>query len=117
MAAKGFRAVLLNPKRDDAFMLGSPEADPLFAKISALKLPIFLHGATSTKDPTLKRLEDEGAGVVYGVVADATVNECVLRMIAGGVFDRHPNLKVVIRSGGGGDRKSTRLNSSHVSES
>src|ERR1043166_8677900 len=66
MAAKGFRAVLLYPKRDDAFMLDSPEADPLFAKISALKLPIFLHGATSTKDPTLKSLEDEGAGVVNG---------------------------------------------------
>jgi predicted TIM-barrel fold metal-dependent hydrolase len=102
MVSKGFRAVLLYPKRDDAFMLDSPEADPLFAKIAELKLPIFLHGATSTKDPTLKSLEDEGAGVVYGVVADATVNECVLRMIAGGVFDRHSDLKVVIRSGGGG---------------
>jgi len=102
MAAKGFRAVLLYPKTDGAFLLDTPEAEPLFAKISELKLPIFLHGATSAEDPTLKRLEDGGAGVVYGVVADATVNECVLRMIAGGVFDRHPNLKVVIRSGGGG---------------
>lgn len=102
MAAKGFRAVLLYPKTDGAFLLDSPEAEPLFAKIAALKLPIFLHGATGTDDPTLKRLEDEGAGVVYGVVADATVNECVLRMIAGGVFDRHPALKIVIRSGGGG---------------
>ena len=102
MSAKGFRAVLLYPKTDGAFLLDTPEAEPLFAKISELKLPIFLHGATSAEDPTLKRLEDGGAGVVYGVVADATVNECVLRMIAGGVFDRHPDLKVVIRSGGGG---------------
>ncbi len=47
-------------------------------------------------------MEDEGAGVVYSVIADASVNECVMRMIACGVFDRHPNLKVVIRSGGGG---------------
>ena len=36
------------------------------------------------------------------MLSDASVNECVMRMIAGGVFDRHPNLKVVIRSGGGG---------------
>ena len=102
LAAKGFRAVLLYPKTDGAFLLDTPEAEPLFAKIAELKLPIFLHGATSAEDPTLKRLEDGGAGVVYGVVADATVNECVLRMIAGGVFDRHPDLKIVIRSGGGG---------------
>lgn len=102
MAGKGFRAVLLYPKTDGAFLLDTPEAEPLFATIAEFKLPIFLHGATSTDDPTLKRLEDGGAGVVYGVVADATVNECVLRMIAGGVFDRHPDLKIVIRSGGGG---------------
>jgi predicted TIM-barrel fold metal-dependent hydrolase len=102
MAAKDFRAVLLYPKTDGAFLLDTAEAEPLFAKIAELKLPIFLHGATSAEDPTLKRLEDGGAGVVYGVVADATVNESVLRMIAGGVFDRHPDLKVVIRSGGGG---------------
>jgi predicted TIM-barrel fold metal-dependent hydrolase len=49
MAAKGFRAVLLYPRRDGAFMLDYAEADPLFAKISALKLPIFLHGATSAE--------------------------------------------------------------------
>ena len=102
MAAEGFRAVLLYPKTGEEFLLDRPEADPLFAKIAELRLPIFLHGATSTSDPTLKRLEDGGAGVVYGVVADATVNECVLRMIAGGVFDRHSDLKIVIRSGGGG---------------
>jgi predicted TIM-barrel fold metal-dependent hydrolase len=102
MAARDFRAVLLYPKTDGAFLLDASEAEPLLAKIAELKLPIFLHGATSAEDPTLKRLEDGGAGVVYGVVADAAVNECVLRMIAGGVFDRHPDLKIIIRSGGGG---------------
>jgi predicted TIM-barrel fold metal-dependent hydrolase len=83
-------------------MLDSPEAEPLFAKIAGLKLPIFLHGATAANDPTLKRLEDEGAGVVYSVIADAAVCECAVRMIASGLFDRHPDLKIVIRTGGGG---------------
>jgi predicted TIM-barrel fold metal-dependent hydrolase len=101
-AGKGFRAVLLYPKTDGAFMLDSPEAESLFAKIAALKFPIFLHGATAANDPTLRRLEDEGAGVVYSVIADAAVCECVVRMIASGLFDRHPDLKIVIRSGGGG---------------
>jgi len=65
-------------------------------------LPLFLHGNGSSKDPTLKRLEDEGVGVAYSVLADANVNETVMRMIASGLFDRYPNLQIVIRSGGGG---------------
>jgi len=102
MAAKGFRAVLLYPKADGQFTLDTPEAEPLFTKIEQLGLPIFLHGATLSNDPTLRRLEDEGAGVIYSVVADAAVCECAVRLIAAGLFDRHPNLKIVIRSGGGG---------------
>ncbi len=47
-------------------------------------------------------MEDGGAGVSASALADAGVSECVVRMIASGVFDRHPNLQVVIRSGGGG---------------
>src|SRR5437867_4380113 len=63
MAGKGFRAVLLYPRANGEFVLDSAEADPLFAKIEALGLPIFLHGSASSNDPSLKRLEDEGAGV------------------------------------------------------
>jgi predicted TIM-barrel fold metal-dependent hydrolase len=102
MSAKGFKAVLIYPKANGEFVLDSPGADPLFAKIEELGLPLFLHGAASSNDPSLKRLEDEGAGVIYSVVADAYVSECVLRMIASGLFDRHPGLKIVIRTGGGG---------------
>ena len=57
---------------------------------------------SSSSDPSLRRLEDEGAGVIYSVIADAAVSECAVRMIASGLFDRHPGLKIVIRSGGGG---------------
>jgi 5-carboxyvanillate decarboxylase len=76
--------------------------DPIFAKISELDLPIFLHGAGTAQDPTLGRLEDGGAGVAYAVLSDGEVAECCLRMIASGLFDRYPNLKIVIRSSGGG---------------
>jgi hypothetical protein len=38
----------------------------------------------------------------YAVLSDGEVAECCLRMIASGVFDRYPNLKIVIRSSGGG---------------
>jgi predicted TIM-barrel fold metal-dependent hydrolase len=61
-----------------------------------------LHGAGTAQDPSLKRLEDGGAGVAYAVLSDGEVAECCLRMIASGLFDRYPNLKIVIRSSGGG---------------
>ena len=102
MASRGFRAVLIYPRVGGEMKVDLPEFDPVFAKVSELGLPLFLHGSGNAKDPTLERLEDGGAGVSYAVLSDASVNECVMRMIAGGVFDRYPNLKVVIRSGGGG---------------
>ncbi len=102
MVSRGFKAVLIYPRVDGEMKVDLPEIDPVFAKVSELGLPLFLHGSGNAKDPTLQRLEDGGAGVSYAVLSDASVNECVMRMIAGGVFDRHPNLKVVIRSGGGG---------------
>jgi predicted TIM-barrel fold metal-dependent hydrolase len=101
-AAKGFRAVLLYPHVDGEMLVDTPAMDPIFAKISQLNLPIFLHGAGTAQSPSLKRLEDGGAGVAYAVLSDGEVAECCLRMIASGVFDRYPNLKIVIRSSGGG---------------
>ena len=99
---QGFRAALLYPTVDGAMVVDVPEMNPIYRKLSDLGWPIFLHGAGLAKDPTLKRLEDDGAGVAYAVLSDAEISECALRMIASGVFDRYPNLRVVIRSSGGG---------------
>src|SRR5262245_33206178 len=101
-AAQGFRAVLLYPHVDGEMLVDTADMEPIFAKISELNLPIFLHGAGTAQNPSLKRLEDGGAGVAYAVLSDGEVAECCLRMIASGLFDRHPNLKIVIRSSGGG---------------
>lgn len=101
-AQKGFRAVLLYPHVDGEMLVDTPAMDPIFAKISALNLPIFMHGAGTAQNPSLKRLEDDGAGVAYAVLSDGEVAECCLRMIASGLFDRYPNLRIVIRSSGGG---------------
>ena len=101
-SSRGFRAVLLYPHVDGAMVVDTPEMDPIFSKISELNFPIFLHGAGTAQDPTLGRLEDNGAGVAYAVLSDGEVTECCLRMIASGLFDRYPNLKIVIRSSGGG---------------
>lgn len=101
-SAQGFHAVLLYPHVDGEMLVDTPVMEPVFAKISELNLPIFLHGAGTALDPSLARLEDGGAGVAYAVLSDGEVAECCLRMIASGVFDRYPNLRIVIRSSGGG---------------
>ena len=101
-AAEGFRAVLLYPHVDGEMLIDTPAMEPIFNKICQLNLPIFLHGAGTAQSASLKRLEDGGAGVAYAVLSDGEVAECCLRMIASGVFDRYPNLKIVIRSSGGG---------------
>jgi predicted TIM-barrel fold metal-dependent hydrolase len=89
-SSRGFRAALLYPTVDGEMIVDLPEMDPIYATISALGWPIFLHGAGLAKDPTLKRLEDGGAGVAYAVLSDAEISECVLRMIVSGVLDRYP---------------------------
>src|SRR4029078_2260864 len=101
-AQKNFRAVLLYPHVDGEMLVDTPAMDPIFAKIAELDLPIFLHGAGTAQSQDLKRLEDGGAGVAYAVLSDGEVAECCLRMIASGLFDRYPNLRIVIRSYGGG---------------
>ena len=102
MKAKGFKAVLMYPRCEGEIVIDRPEVQPLFAKISELDLPIFLHGGGGArKDPTLERLEDRGAGVSSSIINEASICEWAVRGIAAGLFDRHPNLRVVIRSGGG----------------
>src|ERR1051325_3533074 len=67
----GFRGALMYPTVDGQMMMDLPEMDPIYAKISTFGWPIFLHGAGMAKDPTLKRLEDRGAGGPYAVLLGA----------------------------------------------
>lgn len=100
-AGRGFAAVMLYANGP---LIGQAEVEPLFAKIHEAKLPIFLHGggAGVSRPPGLDALEDNGMGVVVSATSDAAVSDCVVRMIAAGLFDRYPGLRIVIRSGGGG---------------
>jgi aminocarboxymuconate-semialdehyde decarboxylase len=99
---QGFRAALLYPTVDGEMIVDLPNMNPIYAKISQLGWPIFLHGSGLARDPSLRRLEDGGVGVAYAALSDGEISQCIARMIAGGVFDRYPALKIVIRSSGGG---------------
>lgn len=76
--------------------LDHPVFDPFFKKVVELDVPLFLHphdvaGAERFQDYYLTNL--------IGNPLDTTI--AVTRMIFGGVFERHPSLKVCLVHGGG----------------
>ncbi len=102
MAGRGFRAITMFARPD---LVGDPAVEPIWSTIDELGLPVFLHGGGAgprSGGVDLSRLEDGGQGVSVSAHADAAVSEFVVGTIADGLFDRHPNLQLVIRSSGGG---------------
>jgi aminocarboxymuconate-semialdehyde decarboxylase len=77
--------------------LDDPLFDPIFARIEALGLPVFLHPLP----PNLggKRLQPYSLTNLVAFPLDTTV--AASHLIFGGVLDRHPNLVVVLPHAGG----------------
>jgi len=78
--------------------LDSPKLYDLYEKICELDVPIFVHPALAPVGYDL--LQDYDLPRVLGREVDLTV--ATTRLIAGGVLDRFPNLKLVIGHFGGG---------------
>lgn len=78
--------------------LDSPKLFDFYETVCALDVPVFVHPALV---PTgYEHLQDYDLPRVLGREVDLTV--ATTRLIAGGVFDRFPNLKVVMAHFGGG---------------
>ncbi|HUF41680.1 MAG TPA: amidohydrolase family protein [Verrucomicrobiae bacterium] len=78
--------------------LDSPKLFDFYETVCALDVPVFVHPALV---PTgYEHLKDYDLPRVLGREVDLTV--ATTRLIAGGVFDRFPNLKVVMAHFGGG---------------
>jgi aminocarboxymuconate-semialdehyde decarboxylase len=77
--------------------LDDPLFEPIFARIEALSLPVFLHPLP----PNLggKRLQPYSFTNLVAYPLDTTV--AASHLIFGGVLDRHPNLLIVLPHAGG----------------
>ena len=78
--------------------LDSEKLFPLYEKVCELDVPIFVHPSLAPVGYDL--LQDYDLPRVLGREVDLTV--ATTRLIAGGVLDRFPNLKLVIAHFGGG---------------
>lgn len=81
--------------------LDHPDYDKLFAKASELDVPIWIHPARSSKLPDYLE-EESGSKYQYfqgfGWLSDSTL--AMHRIVFSGVFDRYPNLRIIIHHHG-----------------
>jgi aminocarboxymuconate-semialdehyde decarboxylase len=86
---------------DYGFPLDDERLDDFYRTITALDIPIFVHGATNNgRGPAPdERLRRFGLDLIVGYTNEETLAAAAL--LLGGVFDRHPSLDVCISHGGG----------------
>jgi len=76
--------------------LDASRFDPLFAMAEQLNVPLFLHPQNFGD---LRRLEDYHLWNMVGFPFETALTAG--RLLLGGVFERHPNLRVILAHGGG----------------
>lgn len=97
----GFKGAMINGTIDGQF-LDNPRFESLLAKAEELGVPLYLHPAypvPSVSDVYFKGEFSELVGFTLGSTAAGWHYEVglhALRMIVSGVFDRHPNLQIII---------------------
>jgi aminocarboxymuconate-semialdehyde decarboxylase len=79
--------------------LDAPELDSFFAEAAALGVPVMVHPYVSMIAPPDAATSGFHLGNVIGNPVETFIAGC--RMLVGGVFDRHPDLRVVLVHGGG----------------
>lgn len=87
----GLRGAMINGHTHGVY-LDDPSVLPIFAAAEALDVPVYIH----PREPSalLAAAAVPGFNVSWGYGVEAGTN--VVRLIAAGVFDRHPRLRVVM---------------------
>lgn len=85
--------VLINSYTNGAY-LDEPQFDPLLAAIARHGVPLYLHPRIPAPAMVQPYLAQGLTNAIWGFAADTGLH--AMRMIMGGVFDRHPDLSVVL---------------------
>lgn len=73
--------------------LSDPEFEPIIKRCAELNVPIYIHPCYQS-ERYLSSLGFAFSGAGFGFTVD--VMNTVIRLITGGIFDRYPNLKIII---------------------
>ena len=87
----GFVGALINGSTQGEY-LDNPRVDPLWSTLEQLDVPLYLHPGLPTNQPASMVKELDGA--TWGWSFDTATH--ALRLIVKGVFDKHPNAKVIL---------------------
>jgi 2,3-dihydroxybenzoate decarboxylase len=74
--------------------LDAPRYDPIFAAAEGLDVPIYVHPRAPSPQLVGGYLDHNLVGAIWGYAVETGLH--ALRLIFGGVFDRHPRLRIVI---------------------
>jgi 2,3-dihydroxybenzoate decarboxylase len=89
----GFCGALVNGHTGGVY-LDDPRFEPLWARLESLGVPLYLHPTFPPRPPAVLEGYPELAGAVWGWAFETGTH--ALRLVAGGVFDRHPAATVVL---------------------
>jgi 5-carboxyvanillate decarboxylase len=96
-AAMGFKGVQINSHTQGHY-LDEAQFDPIFRALMDVGQPLYIHPAT-LPDAMMGGLIDAGLdGAVFGFGVETGMH--VLRLITTGIFDRYPDLQIMIGHGG-----------------
>ncbi len=89
----GFSGVLINSYTNNEY-LDDPKFEPIFAALARHGAPLYLHPRVPAPSMVAPYAQYGMLGAMWGFAADTGLH--ALRLILSGVFDRHPNLTVVL---------------------
>lgn len=85
----GFVSVMINAHSYEDLPFYDAEFDPFWATVAEMDLPVSLHIGTERKRAPGARTP------VEAVLFQVAIQKAVAELVIGGVFDRHPKLKIV----------------------
>ncbi|MBB5985250.1 amidohydrolase family protein [Sphingobium lignivorans] len=93
----GFRGVMVNSHTKGQY-LDEPQFDPILRACAEQDLPLYIH-PQSPPDGMIAGMVEAGLdGAIFGFGVETGYH--LLRLLTTGVFDRYPNLQVVVGHGG-----------------
>jgi 2,3-dihydroxybenzoate decarboxylase len=89
----GFCGAMVNGHTQGRYY-DDPAFDVIWQRLEALDLPLYLHPISASVQPEVFRGHPELQGAIWGWGVETGSH--ALRLLFGGVFDRFPNLKVIL---------------------